>query len=203
MTLKLHFHPLASFCWKVLIALYENDTPFEPVIVDLGEEKSRAAFLKLWPHGKFPLLQDTARDRLMPESAIIIDYLDQYYPGRVTFIPADRDLAREARLADQFYDRYVHEQMQKIVADKIRPEGSKDPYGVRAGARHARRFLSDDRRGHARQAVGRRRDLHARRLRCLSRAVLCQQGRALRRQIPACRPLSRAAVGSGRRSSAC
>ena len=55
MSLILHYHPLASFCWKVLIALYENDTPFERVIVDLGDEKSRAAFLKLWPHGKFPV----------------------------------------------------------------------------------------------------------------------------------------------------
>jgi glutathione S-transferase len=130
MSLILHYHPLASFCWKVLTALYENDTPFEPVIVDLGDEKSRAAFFKLWPHGKFPVVQDTVRDRLVPESAIIIDYLDQYFPGRVTFIPADRDLARQVRLADQFYDSYVHEPMQKIVIDRIRPEGSKDPYGV-------------------------------------------------------------------------
>ena len=131
MSLILHYHPLASFCWKVLIALYENDTPFEPVIVDLGEEKSRAAFLKLWPHGKFPLLQDSSRDRLVPESAVIIDYLDQYYPGAVTFIPADRALARQTRLADQFYDRYVHEPMQKIVTDRVRPAGTRDPYGVR------------------------------------------------------------------------
>jgi glutathione S-transferase len=29
MSLTLHMHPLASYCWKVLIALYENDTPFE------------------------------------------------------------------------------------------------------------------------------------------------------------------------------
>jgi glutathione S-transferase len=130
MSLILHYHPLASFCWKVLIALYENDTPFERVIVDLGDEKSRAAFFRLWPHGKFPVVQDTSRDRLLPESAIVIDYLDQYFPGRVTFIPEDRDLARQVRLADQFYDSYVHEPMQKIVIDRIRPEGSKDPYGV-------------------------------------------------------------------------
>jgi glutathione S-transferase len=130
MSLILHYHPLASFCWKVLIALYENDTPFEKVIVDFGEERSRSAFLKLWPHGKFPVLQDTSRDRLVPESSIIIDYLDSHYPGRVTFIPADRDLARQTRLADAFYDNYVHEPMQKIVTDKIRPEGSHDPYGV-------------------------------------------------------------------------
>ena len=30
MSLTLHFHPLASYCWKALIALYENDTPFTP-----------------------------------------------------------------------------------------------------------------------------------------------------------------------------
>lgn len=134
MPLILHYHPLASFCWKVLIALYENDTPFERVIVDLGDENSRTAFMRLWPHGKFPVLQDTTRNRLVPESAIIIDYLDQHHPGPETFIPGDRDLARQVRLSDQFYDNYVHEPMQKIVIDKIRPEGSKDPYGVE-GAR--------------------------------------------------------------------
>src|SRR5262245_38010444 len=127
MSLILHYHPLASFCWKVLTALYENDTPFERVLVDLGDDKSRSAFLKLWPHGKFPVLQDTSRDRLVPASSIIIDYLDSYYPGRVSFIPRDRDLARQARLADAFYDSYVHEPMQKIVTDKIRPQGSHDP----------------------------------------------------------------------------
>ena len=25
MSLTLHYHPLASYCWKALIALYEND----------------------------------------------------------------------------------------------------------------------------------------------------------------------------------
>ncbi|TGT58160.1 glutathione S-transferase family protein, partial [Mesorhizobium sp. M2E.F.Ca.ET.166.01.1.1] len=56
MSLTLHFHPLASFCWKPLIVLYENDTPFAPVIVDLGDEQSRAAFLEVSPTGKMPAL---------------------------------------------------------------------------------------------------------------------------------------------------
>lgn len=30
MMLTLYYHPLASFCWKVLIALYENGTAFTP-----------------------------------------------------------------------------------------------------------------------------------------------------------------------------
>ena len=81
MSLHLYFHPLASFCHKALIALYENDTPFEAVFVDLGKQAERAALLKLWPIGKFPVLRDDARDQTVPESTIIIEYLDRHYPG--------------------------------------------------------------------------------------------------------------------------
>jgi glutathione S-transferase len=130
--LTLHYHPLSSFCWKVLIALYENDTPFTPNVVDLGDAAQRAALLKLWPIGKFPVLEDGARDRIVPESSIIIEYLAQHYPGSVTLIPTDPDRARQTRLRDRFYDHYVHLPMQKIVADRIRPDGQKDPTGVAA-----------------------------------------------------------------------
>jgi glutathione S-transferase len=75
MSLTLHFHPLSSFCQKALIALYENDTPFSPHIVDLGNESERAEFEKIWPVGRFPVLRDDAKDRTVPESSIIIEYL--------------------------------------------------------------------------------------------------------------------------------
>jgi glutathione S-transferase len=130
MSLTLHFHPLSSFCWKVLIALYENDTPFAPHMVDLGNEAEHAALLKLWPIGKFPVLRDDARDRTIPESSIIIEYLDNHYPGRTRFIPTDEKLALQTRLRDRFYDLYVHLSMQKIVGDRLRPECKKDPHGV-------------------------------------------------------------------------
>ena len=61
MALTLHFHPLSSFCWKALIALYENDIPFTPNSVNLGDPAERAALLKLWGIGKFPVLRDEAR----------------------------------------------------------------------------------------------------------------------------------------------
>ena len=130
MSLTLYFHPLSSFCWKTLIALYENNTPFKPHMVDLGNEAERAALLKLWPVGKFPVLRDEARDRTIPETSIIIEYLDDHYPGRTRFIPADEKLALQTRLRDRFYDLYVHLPMQKIVGDRLRPEGKKDPHGV-------------------------------------------------------------------------
>ena len=93
MSLFLHSHPLASFCHKVLIALYENDAPFEAVHVDLGNEASRAAFLSVWPLGKMPVLRDEARNRTVPETTIIIEYLDRYYPGATALIPGDFDKA--------------------------------------------------------------------------------------------------------------
>lgn len=130
MSLKLYFHPLASFCWKALIALYENDTPFEPHIVDLMDPASGAAFKRIWPIGKFPVLRDDAADRTIPESSIIIEYLDQHYPGRIRLVPTDADLARQTRFRDRFYDLYVQEPMAKIVTDKLRPAGKNDPHGV-------------------------------------------------------------------------
>ena len=123
-------HPLASFCQKVLVALYENETAFEPHLVDFGDAASSAAFKALWPIGKMPVLRDEARDRTIAESSIIIEYLDQHYPGVNRRIPADPELALQARFADRFYDFYVHEPMQKIVTDRIRPEGRNDLHGV-------------------------------------------------------------------------
>ena len=130
MSLTLHFHPLSSFCWKALIALYENDTPFTPNMVNLGDETERAALLKLWPIGKFPVLHDDARSQTVPESSIIIEYLDHYYRGRTRFIPDDADLAWQTRLSERFYDLYVHLAVQKMVDDRLRPEAQKDPRGV-------------------------------------------------------------------------
>ncbi len=130
MTLKLYFHPLSSFCQKALTALYENGTPFEPIIVDLFDEASAAAFKKIWPIGKFPVLRDEARERTVPESSIIIEYLAQHYPGKTQLVPADAELARQMRLRDRFFDLYMNVPMQKVVTDRLRPAGKNDPYGV-------------------------------------------------------------------------
>jgi glutathione S-transferase len=129
-SLTLYMHPLASFCQKVLIAFYENDTPLEPRIVDLADETSRAEFLKIWPIGRMPVLRDEAGDRTIPESSVIIEYLAQHYPGKMQLVPTDVDLARQTRFRDRFYDLYVQEPMQKIVTDRLRPAGKNDPHGV-------------------------------------------------------------------------
>jgi glutathione S-transferase len=130
MSLHLYMHPFSSFCQKVLVAFYENDTPFEKHIVDLGDAASSSEFKKMWPIGRFPVLRDEARDRMIPESSIIIEYLAQHYPGKTRLVPADEDLARQVRFRDRFFDLYVQVPMQKIVTDRLRPAGSHDPFGV-------------------------------------------------------------------------
>lgn len=130
MTLKLYFHPLSSYSQKTLIALYENDTPFEGQMVDLMSDEGRAAYLKLWPIGKMPVLRDEARNRMIPESSIIIEYLQRFYPGKTAFVPEEVEQALHVRLRDRFFDLYVSDPMQKIVTDKLRPSGQNDLTGV-------------------------------------------------------------------------
>ncbi|MGH8599407.1 MAG: glutathione S-transferase family protein [Burkholderiales bacterium] len=151
MNLALYFHPLASFCHKVLIALYENGTPFTQQIVYLEQEASREAFRKVWPILRFPVLRDEARGTTIPESSIIIEYLAQHYPGPVKLLPDDPDAARGVRLRDRFFDEYVQTPMQKIIGDRLRPEDKRDPLGVgqaRAQLRTAYDWLEQDLRGH-------------------------------------------------------
>lgn len=130
MPLTLYIHPLASFCHKVLIGLYENETPFEAKMVDFSDSGSAAAHIERWPVGKIPVLHDGETGRVVPETTIIIEYLQQRYPGQVRLLPSDHEQLLEVRLWDRFYDLYVSQPMQKIVGDRIRPDGATDPHGV-------------------------------------------------------------------------
>lgn len=136
MPLTLYIHPLASFCHKVLIALYENEIVFTAVTVDLADPDSSADLLARWPVGKIPVLHDPVRSRTTPETTIIIEYLQRHYPGPVPMLPADPEQRLEARLWDRFFDNYVSVPMQKIVTDRIRPRDGHDPHGV-ASARQS------------------------------------------------------------------
>lgn len=147
MSLTLHYHPLSSFCHKALIALYEKDVPFTPHLVNLGDAAQREAFRSLWPIGKFPVLVDEDKGETIPESTVIIEYLDSRNESGSDLVPADAELARRTRMLDRFIDLYVHLPMQKIVGDRLRPEGAHDPHGVteaRATLRTALDILEQD-----------------------------------------------------------
>ncbi|MGQ0559138.1 MAG: glutathione S-transferase family protein [Sphingosinicella sp.] len=129
MTLVLHYHPLSSCCHKVLIGLYEREVAFEPRMVDWSDDAARAAFAALWPTAKIPLLVDEANGEVVPETSLILEYLDRV-PGGAPLLPQDAKARFEARKWDRLFDCYVMTPMQKIVGDRIRQENERDPKGV-------------------------------------------------------------------------
>jgi glutathione S-transferase len=128
MTLQLYAHPFSSYCQKVLISLYENDTPFEFRMLDPSEKRNLVEFAKLSPMRRMPVLVDG--DRAVVESSVIVEYLDVHHPGRLRFVPRDADAALEVRGMDRMFDNYVMTPMQRIVFDYIRPPEVRDPKGV-------------------------------------------------------------------------
>ena len=130
MSLVLYYHPLSSFCWKVLVPLYENKTAFTPKLLNLQDPVEVAAFRALWPVGKMPILVDEAHDRVIVETSIMIEWLDHHHRGETRFLPEDPERALEVRLWDRIYDLYVQHPMQRIVFDRIRPAEQKFPTGV-------------------------------------------------------------------------
>ena len=138
MSLTLYFHPLSSFCWKALIALYEAEIAFEPKVVNLGDPDDRAAFADVWPLAKFPVLRDEGRGQTVPESSFVVEYLAQHYAAARGLVPADVELSRQVRLLDRLIDSYIHLPFQGIVSERLRPEGQHDPYGVEQGREKVR-----------------------------------------------------------------
>jgi glutathione S-transferase len=126
-TLQLFAHPFSSYCQKVLIALYANGTPFEYRLLEQDHPENFEELRRHWPFGKFPMLLDDGEPII--ETTPIIEYLDAHYPGDNRWIPPG-EMEQRVRFLDRFFDLYVMENMQKAVTDVLRPEGSRDPYGV-------------------------------------------------------------------------
>jgi glutathione S-transferase len=126
MALVLHAHPFSSYCQKVLIALYENDTPF--TLKMLADADSFAELAKLWPVRLMPVLTDG--EDVVREASIIVEHLMLHHPGPVRLVPSNPRVALSVRFLDRVFDNYVMTPMQKVVADVLRDAGERDPKGV-------------------------------------------------------------------------
>jgi glutathione S-transferase len=126
--MKLYAHPFSSYCQKVLIALYENATPFELRLLALGDEQVAAEHAALWPLKRMPVLVDEGRT--VVEAIIIIEHLGIHHSGPVRLIPDDPLDALDVRMMDRFFDNYVMTPMQKIVGDALRTPDDRDRRGV-------------------------------------------------------------------------
>jgi glutathione S-transferase len=128
MPLQLYFHPFSSYCQKVLVALYENNVPFEARLLEGPDSPATQELARLWPMKRFPVLVDGEHTVL--EATCIVEYLGLHHPGPVALVPADPRAALEVRMLDRFFDNYVSTPQQKVVFDAIRPPEVRDAYGV-------------------------------------------------------------------------
>lgn len=113
MSLALYGHSFSSYTQKVLVALYENGTPFEFRAIGPDTPQHTAEWLRRWPLRKFPLLVDG--DRGVAETSVIIEYLQLAHPGPVRLLPADPMAALEVRFLDRFFDLHVMNAAQHAV----------------------------------------------------------------------------------------
>ena len=126
MSLQLFAHPFSSYCQKVLIALWTNDTPFEYRLLESDHPENFAELKRHSPFGLFPLLIDDGKPIL--ETSIIIEHLQLHHPGPTQWIP-EGDEGLRVRFLDRFFDLYIMNTMQVGVANALRPEGTHDAYG--------------------------------------------------------------------------
>jgi glutathione S-transferase len=112
--LRLHGHPFSSYCWKALIPLYANDTPFEFVPMAGDRPLSEQFPGKVHPGGHIPVLTDG--DQVIVEATSIVEHLAVHHPGPAPLIPADPAAAAVARMIDRVFDNYVMGNMQRVVA---------------------------------------------------------------------------------------
>ena len=113
MSVVLYGHPFSSYTQKVLIALYENGTPFDFRCLGPDTPQHIAEWQRRWPLRKFPLLVDDERN--IVETSIIIEYLDLVHPGQVRLVPENPMAALEVRFLDRFFDLHVMSPMQHAV----------------------------------------------------------------------------------------
>jgi glutathione S-transferase len=128
--MKLYYSPVSSYSQKALMAFYEKNISFTPEVVNLMDPAGRAEYEKFYAVGKVPTLVDDAGE-LVPESSIIIEYLDQKYPNNPPrLVPEEPKAALQARRWDRFCDQYLNDPMQKIFFDGFRPADKRDALGV-------------------------------------------------------------------------
>lgn len=117
--MKLYHHPMSTFSQKAMIALEEKGLEYDPCVVQLMDPQGKEDYRKIYPMGKIPMLQ-LADDHIIPESSIIIEYLDEIAPPRL--IPEDTQYARKTRFKDRMFDNYLNESVGTVFFQNLKPE---------------------------------------------------------------------------------
>lgn len=123
--MQLYYFPPSTYSQKALIALEEKNVSFEREIVNLFDDQVRAEYREFYPLGKIPLLK---RDDgwIIPESSIIVEFLDTEYPDAHSLIPSDPTLARQTRFMDRMNDLYLNDSVATLLFESWKPNEEQD-----------------------------------------------------------------------------
>ena len=123
--MQLYYFPPSTYSQKALIALEEKNVSFEREIVNLFDDQVRAEYREFYPLGKIPLLK---RDDgwIIPESSIIVEFLDTEYPDAHSLIPSDPTLARQTRFMDRMNDLYLNDSVATLLFESWKPSEEQD-----------------------------------------------------------------------------
>jgi glutathione S-transferase len=127
-TLTLYGHPFSSFTEKVLVALYENGTPFTFRKFGPDDPQAGVEWEAMAPLKRFPVIVDDGRTIF--ETSVIIEHLGLRRPGPVRLIPQDPEEALEVRSMDRVFDSYVMAPMLTLAFNASRPADKRDEIGA-------------------------------------------------------------------------
>ena len=123
--MKLYYFPLSTYSQKALIALFEKHAEFESEEVKLFDEAERERYRKIYPLGRIPLLV-LDDGHMIPESSIIIEYLDAHFEDGPRLIPSGAEAARQTRFHDRMMDLYVNDSIATLLFQSWKPEAARD-----------------------------------------------------------------------------
>jgi len=126
--MKLHYNPISTYSQKVLIAFYEKGIEFESNIVNLMDPDDLAKYREVYPMGKIPCLVIND-DHLIPESSIIIEYIDGM--GEPRLIDGDSEQTRKIRFKDRMFDLYLNDPIVTLLFQGMKAEDQRDPERVK------------------------------------------------------------------------
>lgn len=103
---------LSTFTRKVRLALAEKGLAYRLEVAPMGSAKVRA----LNPLGRIPVLQDG--DVVVPDSSVIVAYLERAYPAAPLYPAAAADLARALWL-EEYADTALREATVPFFAERV------------------------------------------------------------------------------------
>ncbi|MEC4727550.1 glutathione S-transferase family protein [Shewanella sp. D64] len=138
--MELYYHPLSRYSQKVLLALYEKQANFFPRVVELSDPLSRQEFSLFYPPAKVPLLK-SKQGYLIPESSIIIEYVDNEFPQKGTrLIPPNTSISLDTRLQDRLIDLELSNVLFEFERQQLNPEDT-NQIKIKQLEKRIRRFL--------------------------------------------------------------